>query len=171
MTTDTIEVWREIPGYEGRYQVSDQGRVRGPMGRVLKPQRINSGYLVVHHCKGGRRYPHTVHRLVALAFLQGREPHRHHVNHKNGDKHDNRAANLEWCTPSENVLHAFATGLLRPPSHAVVGESLRDGSVVRFASQRDAEIALSKPRKQSGAINHCLVGKKKSAYGYKWRRA
>jgi hypothetical protein len=163
------EEWRDIPGYPGA-KVSDQGRVIGTSGRVLKTQKINSGYLIVHLCKGGVRRAVTVHRLVAFAFVPAFIA-RPHVNHKNGNKEDNRAVNLEWCDVSRNALHAYATGLREPPRFAVIGVSKTDGSVVRFDSQRDAEIALSGPKKQSSAINHCLDGKKKSAYGYTWSRA
>lgn len=163
------EVWKTIPGYD-LCQVSDQGRVRGSSGRVLKQQAINSGYFIVHLCEQGVRRAYTVHRLVAIAFLPPVVvlPD---VNHKNGRKHDNRLSNLEWVDRSGNNLHAYRTGLREPPRFAVVGESLRDGSIVRFESQRDAEIALSRTGKQSSAISHCFSGKKKSAYGYRWRRA
>lgn len=164
-----MEAWKDVPGYT-RCQVSDQGRVRGSRGGVLKPQEINSGYLVVHLCENGVRRARTVHRLVALAFLPA-DSARPEVNHKNGRKHDNRLANLEWCDHCGNGVHAYATGLREPPRFAVAGESLLDGSLVRFDSQRDAEIALSKTKRQSSAVNHCLAGRKKSAYGYRWRRA
>lgn len=164
-----MSTWCTIKGYPG-YLVSDDGRVIGRSGRYLKAQKINSGYLVVQLCKEGKKHAHLVHRLVASAFIP-LDDARPHVNHKNGIKCDNRAVNLEWCSRSENGLHAYATGLREPPRFAVIGESRLDGSLVRFDSQRDAEVALSKPKKQSSAINHCLNGKKKSAYGYYWRRA
>jgi hypothetical protein len=163
------EVLRLVAGYPG-YLISDAGRVFGRSGRELKTQRINSGYLIAHLCKNGKRRAFTVHRLVALAFLPA-DIERPHVNHKNGIKCDNRAVNLEWCDRSENNLHAYATGLREPPRFGVIGESLLDGTTVCFASQRDAELTLSGTKKQSSAINHCFSGRKKSAYGYRWRRA
>lgn len=164
----TTENWKDIPDFEGRYQVSDQGRVRG-LAKVLRPQVINSGYLVVHLHKNGTRTVALVHRLVAGLFIP-RATGQDRVNHINADKHDNAAANLEWCDHAENMAHAKASGLMRPNRHEVFGTHSLTGYVVGFASQRDAEYALSGTRKQSSAINHCLSGKKKSAYGYFWSR-
>jgi len=164
-----MEIWRDIPDYEGRYQVSDMGRVRG-MTCVLQAQVVNSGYLVVHLHLDGARRARTVHRLVAQMFLPP-DALRPEVNHKNTNKTDNKATNLEWVTRPENVAHARDNGLLRPSRHAVVGVSLLDFSEVIFVSQRHAECALSGTGKQSSAVHHCLIGKKQSAYGYTWRRA
>lgn len=165
-----MEHWRDIPGHEGRYQVSDLGNVRGGRG-LLKPQLQNSGYLVVHLYMGGRgaRRVVLVHRAVAFAFLPNPQG-LGYVNHIDGDKSHNAAANLEWCTNSENVLHARATLPFDQFRYGVIGLHKLTHEVVRFDSQRDAEIALSRTGKQSSAIHHCLVGTKKSAYGYVWRR-
>lgn len=160
------EHWKDITGYEGRYQVSDRGRMRGLKGE-LSLQRQNSGYLVVHLYLSTVRRVYLVHRLVAEHFVAGRFDGAC-VNHINGFKRDNVASNLEWVTRSGNMLHAHRFGLLESPKKAVYGVSLADGSVIRFASQLEAETTLT--GKASSAIHHCIVGKKKSAYGYVWRR-
>lgn len=104
--------WRAIGGQEGRYAVSDAG---GVMSMDYKGSGL-PGLLKAGSCRGyatveighGKRY--TVHRLVAAAFL-GARPAGMQINHKNGIKSDNRLENLEYCTQSENMKHAFATGL------------------------------------------------------------
>ena len=112
-----IEEWRPRP--DGIYAVSNMGRVRREVGggnnaragRVLKAGANNHGYraVLLYDANGGRRAC-TVHALVAEAFL-GPRPLGMQVNHKNGIKTDARAENLEYVTPSENLKHAYATGL------------------------------------------------------------
>jgi hypothetical protein len=122
-----MEIWKDVPGFEGRYQVSDLGRVkslsfmqrfvskagreafRRTSERVIAQQKINSGYMLVHLNLDNQRTGRTVHSLVAEAFLPG--PRAATVNHVNGVKTDNRAANLEWASYTENHLHAVAAGL------------------------------------------------------------
>lgn len=162
-----MEQWKDIPGYEGRYQVSDLGRVRGQRG-ILKPQKINSGYLVVHLCYCGTRQARTVQRLVARAFVAGHFDGAH-VNHKDSDRLNNAADNLEWVTRTGNMQHAKAAGRMKCRRYPVVGIAVTDGAEIRFDSQVAAEIALC--GRNSSAIYHCITGKKKSAYGYTWRRA
>jgi len=118
--------------------------------------------------KGGQRRVHLVHALVAEAFTLGWF-YGAHVNHVDGKKHNNRAANLAWVTRSENMLHAVATGLAKAPRKAVRGVALDGSHDVYFDSQLHAEKALA--GKASSAVHHCLTGKKKSAYGYVWSRA
>lgn len=105
------ERWRWVKGYEGLYLVSDMGRVlstpkRGHCGelRTLKTNRY--GYKVVSLYKDGRGREFKVHRLVARAFIANTN-NKPDVNHKNGIKTDNRAENLEWVTPSENMRHRY----------------------------------------------------------------
>lgn len=166
-----MEIWKDIPGHEGRYQVSNQGRVCGPSGKVLKPNDNGRGYWMAHLSGGarGKRAARLIHRLVAAAFLPPM-PGKAHVNHKDANKNNNAATNLEWCTPLENAQHAKALGLLRTYKHGVEGLHLRTGKRVVFESMKHAEVALSGTGKQSSAINHFFNGKKKSAYGYVWRR-
>ncbi len=97
------ETWKAVPNCSG-YFVSDLGRVSSSKWgrtRILKPSRHPRGYCIVtvgNVCK-------TVHRLVALAFLGESDLQ---VNHRNGDKADNRLCNLEYISPAENVRHAIS---------------------------------------------------------------
>jgi len=106
------EHWKEIPGYEGVYSVSNQGQVRrdlaGPstyVGRLLSTKRA-SGYVQAVLCNNAISRAYKVHRLVAEAFLGPRPPGADEINHLSGDKSDNRAKNLEWTTRQGNMDHA-----------------------------------------------------------------
>lgn len=122
------EVWKDIVGYEGYYQISSYGRVKSlprqivyfafgktqirmQKGRILKQSTCSSGYPIVHLYLDSERQNVMVHRLVAIHFLEPVEG-REFVNHKDGDKENNNVANLEWVTKSENTQHAINSGLL-----------------------------------------------------------
>lgn len=161
------EIWKDVPGYAGRYQVSDQGRVRSiGTGRVLSPNLMNHGYVCVHLYSGGKRtrVVKTIHQLVAQAFLPN--PHQYiEVNHKNFSRHDNRVENLEWVTRRQNVAHALAAGRRVRPEKRVRGIHIRTKNVVTFDSQIDAEKTLR--GKQTGGISGAMK-RGKPAYGYVW---
>lgn len=161
------EQWKDVPGYEGAYQVSDEGRVRNAAGRVLAANEQNSGYLIVHLYSGSRttRKPHLVHRLVLAAFDRVDPAD---VNHIDGNKHNNRRPNLERATPSENMRHAAALGLTKPPRRKVVGVPLGGGESIEFASQCAVEQHFT--GRNTGVIARCIAGKCGSAYGYVWSR-
>lgn len=108
----TDEKWKSVVGYEEFYSVSNTGKIRrdkggsnnAKIGRILK-QRLNThGYVSVILSKFGTEKSFTVHRLVVKAFI-GEIPDGLQINHKNGNKTDNRLENLECVTPSENRLH------------------------------------------------------------------
>ena len=102
--------WRDVVGFPN-YEVSNDGQVRGKRFGVIRKLTDNGyGYYVVSLWKGKTTKRKKVHRLVAEAFLP-RADENLVVNHKNGDKHDNNADNLEWVTQRENLRHAFKTGL------------------------------------------------------------
>ena len=98
------EIWRDVVGYEGLYQVSNLGNVYSVRSKkILKPVTLKIGYSTVVFPNKTRVY---IHRLVAQAFISNPENKRE-VNHKNGIRNDNRVDNLEWVTPSENIRHCF----------------------------------------------------------------
>lgn len=116
------EIWKDIPGYEGRYQVSDMGRVRSlnylgtKTVRVLKPKTSRGGYLCVSLCKNGKIWYAKIHRLVYGTFIGIDKPYLRRgkgsecwvINHKDGDRTNNRLSNLELITQAENVVYGDA---------------------------------------------------------------
>lgn len=111
-----MEEWRDIAGYEGRYKISNQGRLMGfgrENGKILTTT-IRSGYKVKNLYKDWHFKGFKIHRLVAQAFIPNPD-NKPMINHINGIKTDNRADNLQWCTASENRKHADSTGLRIAP--------------------------------------------------------
>ena len=104
------EIWKSIKGYEGYYSISNLGNVRNDKTqRILQGDHNTIGYRrVILYVPVKKRY--FVHRLVAYHFVSGYSDEKV-VNHKNGNKTDNRAENLEWVSRSENDLHAFRNDL------------------------------------------------------------
>jgi len=111
---EIIENWRAVPGFGGKYEVSDIGRVRSfarsDSGSILKTFDDGHGYRALGFNYRSRYTMHKVHRLVALAFIPN-PGNKKTINHINGVKADNRVCNLEWATHYENNEHALKTGL------------------------------------------------------------
>ncbi|MEN9885481.1 MAG: Pectobacterium phage phiTE [Pseudomonadota bacterium] len=177
------KVWKAIPGTGGAYEASDAGEIRSlprtifKMGRwgavvsvalagkIIKPWRDSNGYAAVRICVGGKQKAVNVHRLVAMAFHGERDGM--DVNHIDGDKANNAASNLEWCTRAENMQHARAVGLVAAV-RAVIAKPKAGGDVLKFASSKDAALALGGLGKW-GNIKSALCGQVPSAYGYHWQ--
>lgn len=118
------ELWKDIQGYEGLYQISSLGRVKrlerenkfGNKTRVLKemimtPVKNRHGYMGLNISIDKKMKPYSIHRLVATHFIQNID-NLPEVNHIDGNKNNNVAYNLEWCTRKENMSHARSTGLI-----------------------------------------------------------
>ena len=113
-----MEKWRDIPGYEGFYQVSDLGNVRSIRFNKIRNMKSwdSHGYRAVELCMNNNRHTVGVHRLVALTFIPNPE-NKPEVNHKDRNKSNNNVENLEWVTQSENVAHAYRHGVEPRPTH------------------------------------------------------
>jgi uncharacterized protein YerC len=117
MTTTTNlqkEIWKDIPGFEGKYQVSNLGRVKSFVYRrnktTIRKLPISNNYYRLLLCKNGKYESFYIHRLIADAFIPNPK-NKKYVNHKDGNKLNNDISNLEWVTSAENSHHAWATGL------------------------------------------------------------
>lgn len=163
--------WVDVPGFAGRYQVSDEGAVRScAWGRwlILRPALTAAGYATVHlRPASGKGRTHYVHRLVAEAYLPNPEQKRT-VNHKNGLRADNRYSNLEWATHSENHNHAYQK-LGRRVAHnrPLLGESA-DGSHWTFV---DSAVTAAEAFGVTPAAIGSAARRGGSSCGYRWSYA
>lgn len=141
METDQVQTrWVPVRGFENFYEVSDMGQVRRIGGQPLRPSfNQKTGYSAVVLYVNSQRSDRYVHRLVAEAFCYRRNG-RHHVNHLNGDKLDNRAANLEWVTPKENHRHALMNNL-------------------RASTLKEADVCLCRNERRNGATYRSLAAR------------
>lgn len=168
------EIWKDIKGYEGLYQVSSLGRVRRD-GKILKSGLTRGGYLQVHLSKNGKVGHYKIHRLVAEAFLQNLD-NNPEVNHKDENKLNNTAENLEWCTSDYN-LH-YGTRIQRysqtqrdngtsksraVKQYTIDGVLLNSWNSIRNASRYTGI--------DSSAICGGCNGKYRVVHGYVWRYA
>ena len=115
------EIWKDIKDYEDLYQISNFGRIRSKdkmirskgsyllKGKILSPYITYKGYLRIKLIKKGMKKNHSIHRLVAEAFIPNPE-NKPQVNHKDTNRKNNVVSNLEWATNSENQIHAYKYG-------------------------------------------------------------
>ena len=133
-----VEAWKPVPGTDGKYLVSDLGRVYGTKTKtILRPRSIPNGYLRVHIPINGERKDAYIHRLVAEAFCE-RHDGCNVVNHIDNDPANNRASNLEWTTQRGNVLHAMKQGRVKKFRNAIKVIGIKDGVTYEFRSMNEA---------------------------------
>lgn len=102
-----MEIWKQIKGYEGLYEISSCGRVKNKKGTILKPSVTRTGYPHLSLCKNGKTKSVSVHRIVAEHFIPN--PNNYPViNHKDENRQNNTVENLEWCTYSYNASYGDA---------------------------------------------------------------
>ena len=136
------EIWKDIPNYEGLYQISNFGKIRSldaiinckgaknidrhlRKGKILKQVINTKGYYYVNLSKKSKVQNIRVHRLVALVFLDNPNSYRC-INHIDGNKLNNNVANLEWCTYSHNLKEAYRIGLRERPKYVGKNYKLRE---------------------------------------------
>ena len=149
-----MQTWKDIKGYEGLYQVSNDGKVKSltrvvksrwgtdkPLKEKMVKEIVDSlGYSRLSLSKDGKVRTHKIHRLVAEAFLIGEG----HINHIDGNKQNNSVENLEFCTSKENNNHALETGL-RPNKYRKPIVCEQTGEVFNGQADLARKIGLSAP--------------------------
>ena len=165
------EIWKDIPGYEGRYKISNLGNCKSihtARGEVLlKPIfRKRDGYAVFSLYPKPYKYVNAkAHKLVALAFIPNPE-NKPQVNHIDGDVANNNVINLEWCTSKENMQHAYKNDLM--PQEKPIEQISVDGQVLNnFRSIHEAD----RETKVDYRNIHRACKKGGKAGGFKWRYA
>jgi len=188
------EIWKDIEEYEGIYQISSHGRVKslkrivvGPShiggeikikGRIRKNHLRKDSYMGISLNKEGHCNSFLIHRLVANAFILNSE-NKPDINHKNGVKTDNRVENLEWCTSTENLKHAYRIGLKKanknllgkygathPTSKDIIQYDLSGNLIAKYGSAHEASRITKINR---GSICQCARGEYLTAGGYIWK--
>lgn len=176
------EIWKDIVGYEGLYQVSNLGRVRKSSGEILSQTTHRAkytNYRTVGLRKNGTRKTEGVHRLVAGAFIQNAE-NLPMVNHKDENGENNLVENLEWCDRSYNALYGTCPEKKRRNNIGKISKQRKpvlqyskDGEFIcRHCSASAAAVSIKgNVRAAQANISAACVGYlgKKTAYGYMWR--
>ena len=184
-----MENWKQVKNYEGFYEVSDLGRVRRVdsvvntgikhnttkvwKGRILKQHLKRNGYLTVDLSKNYQVKTISVHRLVAIAFVEGYSEDKNYVDHINCNKQDNRACNLEWVSAKENSRRARENNLIHNPNKKKI--RCKQLNMVFDSSYQAAEFLNEKYFGNSkkivsiaGKIRAAANGLQKVAYGFTW---
>lgn len=166
------EIWKDISGYKGLYQVSNFGRVKsfrastkygGQPEYILKPQVINSGYHVVTLYNGHDKHKFQVHRLVATEFLENPE-HLPCVNHRDENKLNNRVDNLEWCTVAYNNNYGTAKSRMLFNAYEPIVQKTLNGDII--AAYKSPRLAASLLNRSPNILRSWLkIG---MGDGYRW---
>ena len=173
-----MEIWKNIEGFDGLYQVSNKGRVRS-LNRKLADGRIwnerimktplSAGYPTVSLRLNNVYVRERIHRLVGKAFVEGYKPE-YVINHIDGNKLNNSLSNLEWATEQENSQHAVDTGLM---THDIFRKEVHQYTypdlvyVQSFTSDVEAELATGIAKQN---ISKVTLGKRNHAGKFFWSR-
>lgn len=181
-----MEVWKDIEGFEGRYQISNLGNVMSlnymakGYAALLTPKINNKGYAWVDLWRNNKSHPLQVHRLVAQAFLNNPD-NLPFVNHKDENPLNNNVSNLEWCTPQYNAqysinLHPERSKWREGRKHRGFGAYKHTKKVRQIDISSGEVVCVYSYLAEAGrtlnknvfSIRECCLGKRKTAYGYRW---
>lgn len=157
------EIWKDIEGYEGFYQVSNFGRVkRVETNRILKGRKDSKGYLMANLSKNSIVSNKTIHRLVAQAFIPNPE-NKPDINHIDEDKTNNNVNNLEWSTRKENCNHGTRNERISIP---IIATNLKTGESREFYGTNECARRLGLYQQN---ITSVLKGRRKHTGGYTFK--
>ena len=168
------ELWMPIRGFEDAYEVSNLGRVRTVNGKIRKQQIARGGYLRVSlYGRDNKTYQRHVHRLVADAFIPN--PHNlPQINHRDENKENNRADNLEWCSAQYNSTYGTRMERLKKSLHKPIAQYDKNGNLIAIHESLQAAAKAIGVKYVGGigvAANRYidkLGHHHKTAYGYVW---
>lgn len=164
-----MEIWKPMFGFEQSHEISNLGRIRNTRGMILKQHPDKRGYLRVKP----KNITQKVHRLVAQTFLVNPE-NKPQVNHKDTDKTNNKADNLEWSTQEENMQHAVQAGIYKnnfgkafmEKQKAVACYTLEGKFVTEYPS---LQVAAKAVNGSASNLHHALNGKIRKHKGFVWK--
>ena len=193
-----MEIWKDIEGYQGLYQVSNEGRVRSVRRNIILKPCIQKGYAIVVFSVGNKRKTMKVHRLVAEAFIPNTQ-NKPQIDHINTVRNDNRVENLRWCTQKENNnnpitknrcdaskigrQHSEITKKLfsqkrkgKKPSDKAINASIEKNKKTVYQYDKNLNLITmyksTRAAKQYGydssCISRCCNGLRQEYKGYKW---
>lgn len=173
---NTKEVWKDIPNYEGYYQVSNKGNIRSVdrmdcqnrfrKGKMCKKLENEDGYYKVSLSKNGIEKRFFIHRLVAMAFIENPNDF-DCINHKDENKKNNCIENLEWCTRKYNNNYGKRNQkIVEKQSIKTAMVDIKTGKILKvFKSAKEASIYVNGDQ---SVICKARNGKRKTAYGFGW---
>lgn len=164
------EEWKSIPRYDD-YYASSLGRIKSKRfnrSKILKPNTNCKGYLYLTLCKNKIRKSMTVHSLISLTFI-GNRPSNFDINHKDGNKKNNYIDNLEYCSRSDNMKHAFNTGISKPVVGSRNGKSKLTGSqVIRIKELLNMGCVFQHTIAEAFGVHKSTIGSIKTGLTWSW---
>lgn len=168
------EIWKDIPNYEGKYQISNLGNIRHFGKTKLIKQQINKDdYSIVSLRNGKTKKTYRVHRLVAKAFIPNPE-NKPQINHIDGNKRNNCVINLEWVNASENIRHAHKIGIYNQKQHSMAMNKykkkvakIKNGKIVELYESLSLASQLNNVSKQ--CIHNAIKNPNYTCVGFEWK--
>ena len=161
------EIYKDIQGYEGKYQISNLGNVYSLItNKILKPRLTLDGYYQVDLCKNGVKKHLYIHRLVAQSFLDNPKNYKI-VNHKDENSMNNIVSNLEWCNSTYNNNYGNCKRKISEANSIKINQYDMDGNFIKqWLGINNIERCL---KINKGNICMCCKGKRNNAGGHKWK--